>query len=80
MIVESNFVIAITRHTDWLKDVLLVFSTNEKKKTNCALNRWFSLRFLSKLQIIARNSHNFIALFAPVGVHDLKENLAFTFK
>ena len=79
MIIESNFAIAIARHTDWLKDLALVFQPMRKKKTIAPWTRDFHY-VLSKLRVTARNSDWFIALFAPVVVNNLKETLAFRFK
>ena len=70
MIVESNFAIAIARHTEWLKDLAVVFQPMNKKKTIAPWTRDFHY-VLNKLQVIACNSDWFIALFAPVVVYDL---------
>ena len=66
MTVESNYVIAIATLSDWLKR-RASFSTNEKQNQNQShLVRVNFSRALGELQVIARNSDWFIALFAPV--------------
>ena len=66
MTVESNFTIAIAIATpsDWLKNLAPVFQPMRGKTKTTPWARDFS-RLLSKLQVIARNSDWFIALFAP---------------
>ena len=70
MTVESNYVIAIDKLSDWLKNTRASFSTNEKQnrpkpKPIAPCTRNFS-RPWSGLQVIARNCDWFIALPAPV--------------
>ena len=66
MTFESNGAIAIATLIDWLKNFPPVSQPIRSKiKTNRTLHARFS-RALSKLQVIARNSHWFIALFAAV--------------
>ena len=63
MTVKSNYVISIATLSGWLKRLAPNFQPmRSKTKTN--RTRHFS-RALSKLQVIARNSDWFIALFAP---------------
>ena len=60
--------IAITTRGDWLKNLTpFVYQWEAKPKPIAPCTRDFS-RALSKLQVIARNSDWFIALFAPVVV------------
>ena len=64
MTVESNYATAAL--CDWLNNHAPVFQPM-RRKTNCTLQLY--ARFspaLSKLQVIAKNSDCFIALFAPV--------------
>ena len=66
MAVESNNAIAMAAFSDWLKNLIPVFQPmRNKTKPIASCTRDFS-RALSKLQVIARNSDWFIALFAPV--------------
>ena len=67
MTVESNYMIAIAKLSDWLKRLAPVFQLMRiKTKTNSALcTRDFS-RASSELQVIARNCDRVIALFVPV--------------
>ena len=68
MTVESDYMIAIATLSDWLKRLAPVFQPmRSKTKTNHATpcTRDFS-RASSELQIIARNSDWFMALFVPV--------------
>ena len=67
MTVESNYVIAIDKLSDWLKNTRTSFSTNENQnqKQIALCTRNFS-RPWSELQVIARNCDWFIALPAPV--------------
>ena len=63
MTVESNYVIAITKLSDWLKRLAPVFQAKPKPVAPCT--RDFS-RASSELHVIARNGDWFIALSAPV--------------
>ena len=66
MTVESNYVIAIATLSDWLKDTRQFFNQWEAKpKPIAPCTRDFS-RASSELQVIARNSDSFMALFVPV--------------
>ena len=67
MTVESDYVIAIAKLSDWLKRLAPVFQPmRSKTKTNHApCTRDFS-RASSELQVIARNCDWFMALSAPV--------------
>ena len=66
MTVESNYVIAIATLSDWLKDTPQFFNQWEaKSKPIAPCTRDFS-RASSELQVIARNSDSFMALFVPV--------------
>ena len=57
----------LTKLSDWLKDLALVFQPMRgKTKTNRTLYAQFFSRALSTLQAIARNSDWFVELFAPV--------------
>ena len=64
MTVESKYAIAIAVLSDWLKNLAPVFQLmRNKTKTNRTLYERFSRAF-SRLQVIARNSDWFIAVFA----------------
>ena len=66
MTVESNYVIAISTLSDWLKRLAPAFQPMRiKTKTNRTMFADFS-RALSELQVIVRNGDWFIALPAPV--------------
>ena len=66
MTVESNFVIAIATLSVGLKDSRQFFNQREAKpKPIAPCTRDFS-RASSELQVIARNSDWFMALFVPV--------------
>ena len=66
MTVESNYVIAIATLSDWPKRLAPVFQPmRSKTKTIRTMYTSFFPRF-EELQVIARNSDWFIALFAPV--------------
>ena len=66
MTVESNNAIAIGALSDWLKSLTPVFRPiRSKNKTIRTLYADFS-RALTELQVIARNSDWFIALYAVV--------------
>ena len=65
MTVESNYVIAISTLSDWLKRLAPVFpSTNEKQNQN--QSRHDISRASGALQVIARNCSWFMELFVPV--------------
>ena len=67
MAVESNYVIAIATRVIGLKVSSSSFLANRKQNQNQShIVRGNFFRALSKLQVIARNSDWFIALFAPV--------------
>ena len=66
MTVESNYVLAITTISDWLKDSHQFFNEREAKPKPIGPCTSDFSHALSELQVIARNSHWFIALFAPV--------------
>ena len=67
MTVESNDAVTISRLTDWLQNFAPIFQpTRSRIETNRTLYACFQSRAMSKLQIIARNCHWFIALFGPV--------------
>ena len=66
MTVESNYVIAIARLSDWLKRLAPVFQPmRSKTKPIAPCTRDFS-RASSELQVIARNCDWFISLPAPI--------------
>ena len=68
MTVRKNNAIAMVTLSDWLKKFTPVFQPmRNKTKTNRTLHARFFLA-LSKLQIIARNSDWFIALFVSVAI------------
>ena len=61
MTVESNYVIAIAAHGDWLKRLAPVFQPmRSKTKTNRAMHA------SGELQVIAKNCDWFMELFVPV--------------
>ena len=64
MTVEGDYAIAIAALSDWLKISRQFFNQWEAKPIAPCSRDFF--RTLSKLQVIARNSDWFIALFAPV--------------
>ena len=69
MTIESNYAIAIAKLSDWLINLALpsVFQPiRGKTKSNGNLCARFFPLLEQKLQVIARNSDWFIALFAPV--------------
>ena len=67
MTVKSNYVIAIATLSDWLKESLASFSTNEKQNQNQSHHvRVIFSRASRELQVIARNCNWFIALFVSV--------------
>jgi len=67
MTVESNYVIAIATHSDWLKRVVTVFQPMRgKTKTNRTICTRDLSRAWSELHVIAKNCDWFIALSAPV--------------
>ena len=66
MTVESDYAIAIAALSDWLKISRQFFNQWEAKPKPIAPCSRDFFRTLSKLQVIARNSDWFIALFASV--------------
>ena len=66
MTVESNYAIAITKLSDWFKNLAPVYQpVRRKKKNQSRLARAIFPRALSKLHEIARNLDWFIGLLAP---------------
>ena len=78
MTVESNYMIAIATLSDWLKSLTPVFIQLEAKPKPIAHSTRDFSRALSELQVIARNSDWFIALFAPVVIGG-SNNIGFGF-
>ena len=70
--VGRNYAIAIATLNDWLKNLAIVFQPieNAKPKPTAPCTCDFS-RSLSKLQVIARRSDWFDALFAPVVIGEI---------
>ena len=65
MTVETNYAIA-TLNDIYLKSLASVFNQREAQPKPIALRKHDFSRALSKLQVYARNSDWFIAMFAPV--------------
>ena len=63
----NNYAIAIATLSCWLKNLYPIFQPIAKAKPIATCTRDIS-RVLSKLRVIARNSHWFIALFGPVEI------------